>query len=402
MTPGASYPGQPMTGSRTGGLGAQLVLVNACMFVFGIVLLLMGSLLPTLGVSATHAGSLGSLPLAGVLIATILIGPVFDKAGAKLVLALALVLVAGSLGVMPWLTSYPALAAAALAYGFGGGILNTVTNALVSVLSASSRASSLNLLGFSFSLGAIAAPLLMSVAHGRFSSVSMLRLLSVAPALILLLLLPMPFPPGLRAGTPPRVLLRGLGHPAIWGFAILLLFESANENCVFVWAGKVTAEVVSAYASRADLALVAVTVALGGGRLAASIASRRMASRALLLLSCAVLISGAVIAAFSARAHDGYAGMIAGFGLLGLGMAPIFPTTLALAGDRFPAETGTVFGAIMAVALTGGTAGPLLGGWMAARSPVDVLLVPIAAAMTIAFLALRLLTRAASRGPAAR
>lgn len=368
---------------------SQVLLVNACMFVFGIVLLLMGSLLPSLQVSAAHAGSLGSLPLAGVLTATIVIGPVFDKAGAKLILSLSLVLVAGALAVMPCLSSYAALAAAAIAYGMGGGMLNTVTNALISVLRASSRASSLNLLGFSFSLGAIAAPLLISVAHGHFSPATMLRLLAVAPALILLLLLPMPFPPGLRAGTPPRVLLRSLLHPAIWIFAILLLFESANENCVFVWAGKLTADFFPSFANRADLALVAVTVALGVGRLIASFASRHFAGRALLFLSCAVVMFGSTLVAFSAaHASLGYAGTIAGFSILGLGLAPIFPTTLALAGDRFPSETGTVFGAIMAVALVGGTSGPLLGGWLVARNPVHVLAIPCAGAVAIALLAL--------------
>ncbi len=387
MKTGNSADALTAAASDPAALGAQILLVNACMFVFGIVLLLMGSLLPALRVSAAHAGSLGSLPLAGVLIATIVIGPVFDKAGAKLILAVSLVLVAGALAIMPWLSTYPALAAAAIAYGLGGGILNTVANAIVSVLRASSRASSLNLLGFSFSLGAIAAPLLMSVAHGRLSSAATLRLLAAAPALILLLLLPMRFPPGLRAGTPPRVLLRSLLHPAIWIFATLLLFESANENCVFVWAGKLTADIFDVSGNRADLALVAVTVALGAGRLLASFVSHRLNGRALLLLSCALLVSGSGIAAISAPAHNGYAGMIAGFSILSLGMAPIFPTTLAIAGDRFPSETGTVFGAIMAVALIGGTTGPMLGGWLAARSTVEVLCVPVVAAVAVALLA---------------
>jgi MFS transporter, FHS family, glucose/mannose:H+ symporter len=388
MTAGDSSSDQPAAVFEPAGLRAQVLLVNACMFVFGIVLLLMGSLLPTLRASSVHAGSLGSLPLAGVLIATIVIGPVFDKVGAKLILAMSLVLVAGALAIMPWLSSFPTLAVAAVAYGFGGGILNTVTNALVSVLRASSRASSLNLLGFSFSLGAIAAPLLMSAAHGRLSSAATLRLLAVAPALILLLLLPMPFPPGLRAGTPPRVLVRGILRPALWIFAILLFFESANENCVFVWAGSLTAEILPAFANRADLTLVAVTVALGAGRLFASATSQRLTSRALLLLSCTFLVTGSAIATARAHAHAGYAGLIAGFSVLGLGMAPIFPTTLALAGDRFPAETGTVFGAIMAVALVGGATGPLLGGWLAARNPGDVLFVPVIAAFAIVLLAL--------------
>ena len=98
---------------------ALIAAVNACMFVFGVVLLLMGSLLPALKVSSTGAGSLGSLPLVGILTATVLIGPILDKAGAKPALAVGLALIATALASMPSLASYGALATAAVVYGFG-------------------------------------------------------------------------------------------------------------------------------------------------------------------------------------------------------------------------------------------------------------------------------------------
>src|SRR5690348_2175434 len=94
-----------------------LVTINACMFVFGMVLLLMGSLLPTLKLSGARAGSLGSFPLIGILIATVVIGPVLDKVGAKVALAISLFLIAFALAIIPSLASYSALAAAALVYG---------------------------------------------------------------------------------------------------------------------------------------------------------------------------------------------------------------------------------------------------------------------------------------------
>jgi len=165
--------------------GARLLAVNASMFVFGVILLLMGSLLPSLNVSGARAGSLGSFPLLGILAVTIVIGPVLDKVGAKPVLALGLGLVAAALAAMPSLSAYPALAAAALAYGLGGGILNTATNAVVSELSASGRGAALNLLGFSFSLGAVTAPLLMAFASRRFSTAAILYALAAAPAAVL-------------------------------------------------------------------------------------------------------------------------------------------------------------------------------------------------------------------------
>ncbi len=360
--------------------GALLLTVNACMFVFGVVLLLMGSLLPSLHVSGARAGSLGAFPLAGILAVTVVIGPVLDKLGAKPALAVGLGLVAAALASIPSLGSYPALAAAALLYGFGGGILNTATNAVVSELSAAGRGVALNLLGFSFSLGAVTAPLLMSFATGRFSIATILYVLAAAPAAVLVLILTLRFPRAAHAATPLRSLVRVLNHPAVWLISALLFFESGNENCLFVWAGKLMQETLHLASGRADLALVSLSVALGGGRLLAALGLKRLASRNLLLLSCVVTVTGAAVA----RLTGSFAGMIAGFAMLGLGMAAVFPTTLGVAGDLFPNETGTVFGAIMTAALIGGTAGPVIGGWASGSNHMAVLLVPLVAAVGIA------------------
>ncbi|MGO8787740.1 MAG: MFS transporter [Terriglobia bacterium] len=360
-----------------------LATVNACMFVFGVILLLMGSLLPTLGVSGVRAGSLGSLPLIGILAATVLVGPLLDKVGAKPVLAAALGLIAAALVVMPSLGSFGALAGAALAYGFGGGTLNTATNALVSDLSATRRSAALNLLGFSFSLGAITAPLLMSLA-ARNSSASVLRVLAMATALVLLLVLALQFPKPAHSGTPLSSLLRVLTNPLVWMFGVLLFFESGNENCMFVWAGKLTGDVLHLATQRADLALVGLGAALGGGRLLAVIWLKLLSGRTLLLLSAALTIMGAILVV----AFPSFSGMVSGFAVIGLGMSAIFPTALGLAGDRFPDKTGTVFGGIMTVALVGGALGPVIGGWAASSGPSKVLMVPIIGGAAVAVLTL--------------
>jgi MFS transporter, FHS family, glucose/mannose:H+ symporter len=358
--------------------------VNGCMFVFGVLLLLMGSLLPTLRVSNARAGSLGSIPLIGILTATILIGPILDKVGAKPALAVGLALIASAIAAIPSLTTYTALALAALAYGLGGGVLNTTTNALVSDLSASGRGVALNLLGFSFSLGAIVAPLLMSWAVERPFLPTVLHVLALAPAIVLVLILALQFPDPAHSGVPLRHLLKVLHHPVVWLFGALLFFESGNENCMFVWSGKVLGDVLHVAAGRADLALVALNIALGAGRLLAVLWLKWLGSRKTLLVSTAATITGAVIV----RVQETFGGMVTGFAIMGLGMSAIFPTALGLAGDRFPDETGTVFGAVMTVALTGGAAGPVVGGWAARSSPVGVLAVPLAGGAAIAILTL--------------
>jgi len=360
------------------------------MFVFGVVLLLMGSLLPTLHVSSARAGSLGSFPLIGILAATIFIGPVLDKAGAKPILALSLALIATALVAMPALTSFPALAAAALAYGLGGGVLNTATNVLISSLNASGRGAALNLLGFSFSLGAVSAPLLMSLLASRFPPSTVLRILAVAPASVLVAVVVLRFPPPVLSGTPVRSLLKVLNHPVVWLIGLLLLFESGDENCMFVWAGRVVRDVLHLAAERADLALVGLSVALGVGRLLATLWLDWLGSRGVLLTAATLTVLGVIVA----RSYETFSGMIAGFAVIGLGMSATFPTALGVLGDRFPNETGTVFGAVMAVALVGGSSGPLVGGWLAGLSPVKVLFVPLTAAVAIAILTLIVLGRA--------
>lgn len=357
--------------------------VNACMFIFGIVLLLMGSLLPSLRVNSARAGGLGSFPLIGILAATILTGPFLDKAGAKPALATALVLIAISLASMPSLPGYTALAGAALVYGLGGGILNTATNALISDLSAAARGAALNLLGFSFSLGAVAAPLLMSAAGGRLSSAIILRILAAAAAIVLIPVLALRFPAPTHSSVPLGNLLQVLRQPLVWFFGALLFFESGNENCMFVWTGKLAGDLLHLVARRADLALLGLSIALGVGRLLAAVWLRWLGSRKALLLSSAVTFVGAT----AVLSEKTLIGIVAGFTIIGLGLSAIYPTALGLAGDRFPDKTGTVFGSVMTVGLVGGVAGPLIGGWLASANPKEVLAVPLAAAVAVALLA---------------
>jgi MFS transporter, FHS family, glucose/mannose:H+ symporter len=358
---------------------ALVLTANACMFVFGMVLLLMGSLLPSLEVNYVQAGSLGSFPLAGILVATVPVGPVLDTVGAKPVLAAGLAMVAGAVGLMPSLHTYAALAVAALVYGFGGGVLNTATNALVADLSPSGRGAALNLLGFSFSLGALAAPLLMSTVGGRFGTSTVLHILAIGTGLILVPAMIFRFPAATYAGTRLVELLRVLNNPLVWLFGVLLFFESGSENSMFVWAGKIVAGVFHSTPQRANWALVGLSAAMGIGRLGAAFLLRHLGSRRTMLLSTAITVTGAMIAYTSRE----FPMAVLGMGVIGLGLASIYPTTLGVAGDRFPRQTGTVFGAITAVATVGGTAGPSICGTLAATGLRNILWVPIITAVAV-------------------
>ena len=357
--------------------------INGCMFVFGVVLLLMGSLLPTFDVDATTAGTLGAFPLAGILVATVVIGPLLDKASAKAPLAVSLVLIIASLVAMPSLSGFAPLASVAFVYGLGAGILNATTNTLIATLNGTGRGSALNLLGLFFSIGALATPLLMTVARGRVSTATVLYVLAGVCGAVMLLVLSQRFPPPMRRSTPIGSLLRVLRHRVVWLFAALLFFESLEENCMFVWAGKVTDAVLHAPVSHAEVPLLGLTAGMGVGRLVASRLLAAANGRTIIVGAAALVAIGAAVALV---AGSSYPVIVAGFALLGLGLSAIYPTALGLAGDRFPQETGTVFGAIIGVSLVGGTVGPIAGGLVAAAQPRLVLLIPIVAVCAIAAL----------------
>lgn len=368
----------------------------AAMAVFGMVLLIMGSLLPRLRVSLHQAGNLGSLPLLGILIATVIIGPLLDTVGAKPILAAGLLLVAAPLAVLPSLASYGGLAAAALVYGLGGGIINTATNALVSDLSAlgrgearERRAMALNLLGFFFNVGAILAPLLIAFADSPRGVAAILRGLSAVTIVVLAAVLALRFPPPAHPGSKPLDMLRVLANPLVCWIGVILFFESGSENAMFVWAGKLVQSALAVSPGRATAALVALTAAMGLGRLFALGWLRLLGQFKTLWLSCATVAIGLALTA----AGGTFALMLAGLAVTGLGFAAIYPTVLGIAGDRFPSDTGTVFGGIITVSLLGGTAGPWLASRLAPGHPRHVLWLPLVAAVGVAAFASLIATR---------
>jgi fucose permease len=75
--------------------------------------------------------------------------------------------------------------------------------------------------------------------------------------------------------------------------------------------------------------------------------------------------------------------------LLGFSIAAIFPTTLGLAGARYPSHSGTVFSILIGVALSGGMTLPWVAGQVAGSHGVSAgLLLAIVSALAIAGLEL--------------
>src|SRR3954451_22101856 len=115
----------------------NLVFVAAClgMLLFGIVFLSLGSvnnmLAERFALDDRAIGTLTALLPFGILIGSLVFGPIVDRFGYRWMLVAASLLVGGALEGMALAPSQSLVQFCVFAIGFGGGILNGATNALV-------------------------------------------------------------------------------------------------------------------------------------------------------------------------------------------------------------------------------------------------------------------------------
>ena len=358
-----------------------------CMAVFGVVTLLMGALLPTIGgLSYSQAATLGSLPFIGVLISTSMVGPFLDILGRKPIMAFSVVLVVVTIATMPLLHGFVPLGSAALIYGLAGGLLSPATNALVVDVRAKHRTSAINLLGAFHSLGSVSAPLLLAVLSPKLSVSGVLWLLCIMAVIPLVPILWLPFPPPAYAKANALQMLRVLRQRPVWLFALLMFFVVGQETCIFVWGSKIIQDALHLSPKLTNQAFAGFALSLGLGRLFAIGWLRWIGTRWTLFTSAIVSAVGALVG------HSGASlpMMATGFVLMGLGMATISPTTIGLAGDYFPKEAGTVLSSIVAIGLVGGISLSRMAAVLGENGsrPLAILWIPVCTATIILVLSL--------------
>jgi fucose permease len=343
-------------------------MTSACagMFVFGIVMAILGAILPTLfseiQFNKSDAGNLFFTMNLSMLVMSLLFGPVVDRFGFKMFLAICSLLVALSFFLFTAATTYTVVLVAAVILGFGGGGLNGGTNALTSDIHPDKRAAALNLLGIFFGFGALTIPFLI----GAFlSQVGLDRILLFATFLSLIpfvLFISFPFPkPKHGQGFPLRQAKKVVKHPLLWLCGALLFFQSGNEFTVGGWISTYLHEHFGLAPSTASFLLAGYWAAIMSGRLTSTRVVKFMKNDKLILVSAVLSLFAAILIIASPFRELSCLGVI----VIGLGFAAIFPTTLAIAGETFPSFTGTAFGIIFVVALTGGMLSPWLAGQIA-------------------------------------
>ena len=228
----------------TGPVRKGALFVAACggIFMFGIVLALLGTLfgLPgmraRLGIDLAGQGDVLLALFAGIFASTVLAGPIIDRIGTKSILVVSSCLVAVALVLLANAHGFTAAAFGAFVLGLGGGGLNTANNVLVSDMFDEDRGQKLNILGTFFGVGALVIPFTTATLSSHVGIGSLLvgaAALALACSVAYTLL---PFPPGRGgAGASPVELIKVLRWPGVLLFASVLFFQSGNEAAIGGW-----------------------------------------------------------------------------------------------------------------------------------------------------------------------
>ncbi|MFZ2341216.1 MAG: MFS transporter [Bacteroidales bacterium] len=329
---------------------------SACfgMLLFGVALITLGSiatdLKDKLGMSEIETGTLFSILPFGILIGSLVFGPIADRYGYKLLLTITCIFLAAGFEGVAFSASSILLKSSIFLVGLSGGILNGATNALVSDISDSDRTANISLLGVFFGIGALGIPLLLSSAGekaGFEKIVSLVGLISLLGVVIYGLT---KFPPpkisqkipisGIKDFFRDRVLLL---------IAFFLFFQSSYEGLMNNWTTSYLADHLSLPQAKALLGLSLFVAGMVSMRLVTGILIRNMAPARLLAISFILLITGI------AMVQSGKAAIIApaGFFLMGTGLANGFPVMLGLVGERYKHISGTAFSFVLTIALPG-------------------------------------------------
>jgi fucose permease len=361
---------------------AVFAVACAAMLVFGIVITLLGAVLPELvgrfGIDKASAGALLATMSFGILAGSVVFGPVADRYGFRGMLALAIALVVMGLEAIAFAPSLAALRMGIALIGFGGGIVNGGTNALVAdIADDDERSAWLSILGVFFGVGAVGVPFALGLLLRHATYGALVAGVGALVSLPLLATLAVPFPAAKQAqGFPLAAGARLVRDPMLLLFGAMLFLQSGMEMTVGGWTATFYAEELALTPQRALFVLSLYWLGMMLARLALGGLLRRVAPARALLGCVALALAGSLVMLGTRTAVVAAVGSF----LIGAGFAATFPVVLGWVGERHPRLSGTAIGIALVIALCGGMALPWAAGVVGASRGLrtSFLIVPTA------------------------
>ena len=331
-------------------------------FVYGMIAAMLGTILPSLSerfhLTPKQNGNIALAQAFGLIIASLSVGPLIDNQGKKVGLLLGLAVIAIALYALPKSNGYGTIVAFLLLLGLGGGIIVTGANALVSDISEDRRASVLNFLNLFFGLGGLATPFI-SANFLKRDAVKLCYLTAVltTATLVVHAVAPIPPPKGERGFNFADV-GQVTGNPALWLLALLLFLYVACEVGVWNWLARHL--IAQGMAETRALNTLSLGFALGLllGRVGVSPILITVPAVRVTLAASILMVITTYLALQTKQPTITWVAVFCA----GVAMAPVFPTTLAMVGDRFPKMTATALGIVITSGWIGlAVSSPIIG-----------------------------------------
>lgn len=339
------------------------------MLVYGIVLSLPGTVLglpetaAELGLTLTSRGSLISALFVGLLLGSLLSGPIVDALGYRASLALSSGLVALAMPLIAVMRT-PLLAGVTIvALGVASAGMNTASNALSSDLFPGERAIRMNRLAILVGIGGVMMPVTTVVS----SVVVSWRTVVVAGGVLAALVsLACAWVPPTTSVVSPHSLGQAIGRfarqPGFVWLAAALLLGGGNEAALAGW--------ISTYLQAAGFSASISTWILAShwvGLIVArvTLSPRVERTKAIAVVRSALAAAVCVAVFVLVGAHVWLAVMPF---LIGCAVALVVPTMLAHAGDRYPGNMSALFGLLLTLLQVGGIALPAAIGVISDRA----------------------------------
>lgn len=334
----------------------RVVFWAACagMLLFGISIITLGSVASEmrdkLNLDEITAGTLFSILPLGVLTGSLLFGPIVDKYGYKLLLAIAAILMFVGFEGIAFTASSGFLKLFIYIFGFGGGAINGATNALVSDISESGKGANLSLLGVFYGVGALGMPLVSGILEKYFGYEVILAAIGSLALFAGIFFLIIKFPlPKQAKGFPLAQSLTLLKDSVLILIGFFLFLQSGFEGIMNNWTTTYLIDEQAVAPGKALFALTALVAGLTGMRLLIGSVFRGLTEKKLLFSSFGLIIIGLIIL----KTGFSYNADVAGLVILGAGLAAGFPIMLGLAGSRYAELSGTAFSFVFFIAMIG-------------------------------------------------
>ena len=349
---------------RTASSRTRLLAVLFAGFVLsGIATTIIGPMLPVFirrwGLDDGQAGLFSTVQFLAALVGTVVSGGWMAWRGYRPSLVAGYGFIGLGLAMLNASTHANALAATA-AFGLGYGLITPGTNLYVAEAGGARSASLLNLLNFTWAVGAMACSPLIAMALKRNQLPGLLLGYAICGGLLAFALLFARFGPGKHEGVvesgeaaPLRV-----GRRVTIALAVLFFTYVAMETSIGVWCAEYSRRIANGITNMTTLAPMFFYSGLTAGRGLAPLVLLSLSERPLVLAALSLTAIGTTVVIFSSVLKV----TIIGVFLAGLGCASVYPVYIAWLSKWYGARAKRIGGFLFALASLGGSAGPWLVG----------------------------------------